>query len=85
MEYDYTTGGTKYFASTANTFTNQFARAPQSATRTGYNTFFVGYYNLAGYNSTPQENIVEVIYVNGIMSSTEITNLQNYLTCKYNL
>ena len=85
VNYDRVLGGQFYFASTANTFSNQIARLNLAAGR-NYN---VGLLNLGWYTSlygfTPKMRVAEFIAVDGLTGPQELLYLQQYINSRYNL
>lgn len=85
MNYDRTTGVINYYESSANTFNNIVGTYTVAS---GQN-YTSGYYNVLGYGNqygaTPKMSVVELLYLDGIPSSTELTELSTYITNKYGI
>jgi hypothetical protein len=82
-DYNYTTGDTNFYQSNTNTFTNLIGSLNPTV---GHN------YNIANltlgsyygiYGTTSDFTVVEFIKIDGIPTSTEISNFETYLANKY--
>jgi hypothetical protein len=89
ITYNRTLGGASFFYSSANTFNTAIAILNSSCPPSGQNftsgNLEIGIYNVPGYQRTPKMKIVEFLLIDGIPTSTELTNYSNYLNFKYNI
>ena len=85
MQYDRSTGVYNFYASTGNSFTNLIWTSTSFSGDNFNNGFFVVAGNQNNFGPTPQLKVVEVVYINGIPSPSEVSNYQTYLANKYNL
>lgn len=84
-DYNRSAGSYNCYASNTNTFTTLANTLSKNANinYTAGKFTVLGYRN--GYGTTPRMNVGEVIFINGIPSNDDLTNLSGYLTRKYNV
>lgn len=85
IDYDRSSGNANYYTSTANTFTNLINTNSDAANADFDNGRFTVLSYSGGYGETPKMKLVEVIFIDGIPSGTELTNLSTYLTNTYGI
>lgn len=84
IDYNYTSGNTTFYHSSANTFLNLVRSINGTASQNWTNTFAgPGWYGQA-YGTTPRLIVVEVILINGIPTDTELNRYSDYIANKYN-
>jgi hypothetical protein len=85
MNYDRSSGVINYYQSDTNTFNNLVGTYTVASGQDYTN----GYYNVLGYGnqygSSPTMSVVELLYLDGIPSSLELTELSTYITNKYGI
>jgi hypothetical protein len=85
LDYNRTSGVFNYYNSSANTFTT-LTKTFNSSTNIN---FVNGKFNVFGYQGaygqTARFRVVDIIFVNGILSAGELTNLSGYINSKYGL
>jgi hypothetical protein len=89
LSYNRTSGGIGYYKDSVNNFNTLIRQSPSSCDPANLNftsgKFEIGHYNTAGYLNTPNMKVVEIVFINGIPTSQELTNYSNYLLNKYNI
>ena len=89
ISYNRTSGGASFYYSSANTFNTAIAIGSSSCPPSNQNftagNLEIGIYNVGGYQRTPKMKIVEFLLIDGIPTSTELSNYSTYLNLKYNI
>jgi hypothetical protein len=85
ISYDRTAGGTSFYASTANTFTNLIYKNGSAANR-NYTTGNVSLGMFSNvFGRTPKMRVAEFIATNSVPSDSELSIMKIYMNKRYNL
>ena len=85
LDYTRTSGVIDYYNSNTNTFTTLTTTFNARTNRNFVNGKFNVLSYLGAYGFSPGFKIVDVIFVNGILSAGELTDLSGYISTKYGL
>lgn len=85
LDYNRTSGVFNFYNSSANTFTTLTKTFNSSANINFVNGKFNVFGYQGAYGQTARFRVVDIIFVNGILSAGELTNLSAYINSKYGL